>query len=427
VIAVTPASDESRTALVDNLAASIYKQGEAANAAQDYRAAADHFLRIRQSAPTSAIRPAAEYDAGAALIRLQDWTAAAAVLEAFRTAYPAHEMQREATRQIAFVYRQSGQLARAAGEYDRIATESKDPELRGEALLVSGDLYEQSNEKSRALDVYVRYVKEFPHPVETAVETRFKIAGLRQAAHDQAGYHQELAEIVRVDAAAGAERTDRTRTLAARSALVLAQKLYGEFAAVKLLQPFESSLQVKQKLMASLIDALEGLVAYEIADVTAAATFYIGETYFDFSRALVQSQRPTDLKAGELEQYELAIEEEAFPFEEKAIGVHEKNLELLRAGVFNSWTQQSLDRLAELMPGRYAKSEMSAGFLGSIDSYAYRPPVATIPAPAPATESSGSPAVTPAPGDLSSEAPVQTTQLEPMTTNGAVVAHASPQ
>jgi tetratricopeptide (TPR) repeat protein len=419
VLAVTPASDESRAALVDNLAASIYKQGEAANAAQDYRAAADHFLRIRQSAPTSSIRPAAEYDAGAALIRLQDWTAAAGVLEAFRSAYPKHELQREATKQIAFVYRQSGQLSRAAGEYNRVASESEDPALRGEALLVSGDLYLQSNEKDRALDVYVRYVTEFPHPIETAVETRSKIADIRKAAHDQAGYYQELAEIVRVDAAAGPERTDRTRTLAARSALVLAEKLYGEFAAVKLLQPFETSLQVKQRLMNSLIASLEGLVAYEIADVTAAATYYIAETYSDFSRALVESQRPTDLKAAELEQYEQALEEEAFPFEEKAIGVHEKNLELLRAGVFNSWTEKSLGRLAELMPGRYAKNELSGGFLGSIDSYAYRSPASQIPAPAPAgTEAS------PAMSEAAPDASIKTTQVEPVTADGGVAANA---
>jgi len=65
---VTPQGDESRAALVDNLAASIYKQGELANDAKDYRAAADHFLRIRTAAPTSSIRATAEYDAGAALI-----------------------------------------------------------------------------------------------------------------------------------------------------------------------------------------------------------------------------------------------------------------------------------------------------------------------------------------------------------------------
>jgi hypothetical protein len=64
VLMVTPETDETRKALVDNLAASIYKQGERANEAQDFRAAADHFLRIRSAAPTSAIRPSAEYDAG---------------------------------------------------------------------------------------------------------------------------------------------------------------------------------------------------------------------------------------------------------------------------------------------------------------------------------------------------------------------------
>ena len=85
VLALTPADDKARQALVDNLAAAIYKQGEQANAAQDYRAAADNFLRVGKAAPTSQIRAAAEYDAGAALIQLQDWPAAAAVLEAFRS------------------------------------------------------------------------------------------------------------------------------------------------------------------------------------------------------------------------------------------------------------------------------------------------------------------------------------------------------
>jgi hypothetical protein len=41
----------------------------------------------------------------------------------------------------------------------------------------------------------------------------------------------------------------------------------------------------------------------------------------------------------------MALDEEAFPFEEKAIGVHEKNMELLQAGVLNDWTEKSLGRL----------------------------------------------------------------------------------
>jgi len=76
-----------------------------------------------------------------------------------------------------------------------------------------------------------------------------------------------------------------------------------------------------------------------------------------------------------LQEYERSLEEEAFPFEERAIHLHEKNLEMMRAGLFNAWIEKSLDRLAELVPGRYAKQEMSDGFLDAIDSYVYRHPV----------------------------------------------------
>src|SRR4029077_2039507 len=184
--------------------------------------------------------------------------------------------------------------------------------------------------------------------------------------------------IVRIDAEAGSERTARTRTLAARSALVLAEQVYGEFVAVKLLQPFEASLQDKKQRMDATIESMDRLLAYEIADVTAAATFYMAETYLNFSRSLSESERPHDLPPASLNEYELALEEEAFPFEEKAIDVHEKNLESLQAGVVNAWTEKSLDKLALLMPGRYAKNEMSIGFVGAIDSYAYRFPIQTL-------------------------------------------------
>src|SRR5947199_3690917 len=367
VLKVTPQGDESRASFVDNLAASIYKQGEIANEAQDYRAAADNFLRIRSAAPTSSVRATAEYDAGAALIRLEDWKAAVEVLEAFRSTFPEHKLQLEATKQIAYAYRQSGQLSHAAGEYDRIASQSDDPALRSEALLDAGDLYSQSNSRDRALDAYIRYVKEFPKPVETAIETRFKIAEMYKAAHDQPLYHQQLEEMVRADAGAGTERTGRTRTIAARSALVLAEKLYGDFVVVKLRQPFETSLQDKKQRMDATIAALGRLVNYEIAEVTAAATYYMAEAYSNFSRSLLESERPADLKPEDLEEFKNNLDEAAFPFEEKAINVHEKNMELLHAGVFNSWIEKSLSRRTELMPGRYAKRETSSGFVDAID------------------------------------------------------------
>jgi tetratricopeptide (TPR) repeat protein len=443
VLTVTPEGDESRAAFVDNLAASIYKQGELARNAKDYRAAADHFLRIRTAAPTSKIRATAEYDAGAALIELKDWTTAAGVLEAFRSTYPQHKMQGEATRLIARAYRESGQLAHAAAEYERLASESTDEAVRRESLLVAGDLYQQSNAKDKALDAYRRYVNEFPKPLEVALETRFKIAEIHKAAHEESPYQKELAEIVRIDAAGGQERTGRTRTLAARSALVLAEQLYQDFAAIKLRQPFEISLKQKQEHMDATIKAMGGLVDYEIADVTAAATFYMAETYSNFSLSLKESERPADLKAADVEKFEADLDEAAFPFEEKAIKVHEKNMDLLHAGVFNEWTEKSLSKLTELMPGRYAKSEMSSGVIVAMDRYVYRSPVAqaasqtarsasattsnggTTPSNPGTTPSNGS--TTPSNGSTTPSKPDQTTHPAPVAANDGVVKHANPQ
>jgi Tfp pilus assembly protein PilF len=56
-------------------------------------------------------------------------------------------------------------------------------------------------------------------------------------------------------------------------------------------------------------------------------------------------------------------------------------MELLHAGVFNSWTEKSLSRLTELMPGRYAKHETSSGFLGAIESHVEGAPVSQLASP----------------------------------------------
>ena len=186
-------------------------------------------------------------------------------------------------------------------------------------------------------------------------------------------YSQQTA----VDRNAGEDRTDRSRFLAAEAALVLAEQRFERFAELQLVQPFEQSLAEKQRRMDEAMQALEDLVDYQVAGVTAAATFYIAEVYLEFSAALLSSERPAGLSKSETVDYEMVIEEEAFPFEERAIDVHAENFELLVAGVFNPWVQKSLDQLAVLMPGRYAKNEISDGYVGSIDSYAYRMPIAS--------------------------------------------------
>jgi len=381
VLALMPAKDKTRDDLLDTLAASIYKQGEQANAVQDYRVAADHFLRLGRIAPTSKIRPTAEYDAAAALIQLKDWKMAATVLVGFRNSFPGHALQHEVTKKIAYVYKENDQLSLAANEYERIEKESKDDEIRRDALLVAAELHEKDGKNVRALEVYRRYVGYFPQPLELNLETHNKIAKILKAQNDRQSYLNELKEIVAIDASAGSARTPRTRYLAAQAFLVLAESSYDSFVAVSLVKPFKINLRKKRKLMKTATQKFIQLIDYELGEFTAAATFYMAEIFAHFSKALMTSERPKGLSPLELEQYELAIEEQAYPFEEKAIDVHESNLKLISMGVYNLWIDKSLQKLAEFVPARYDKPEESSGIVSSLETYIFEIDRPAPPAP----------------------------------------------
>lgn len=371
VLDLLPEDDESRVDLIDNLAATIYRQGEQAKALEDYATAADHFLRIGIMAPTSGIRSTAEYDAAVVLIQLQDWGRAATVLTGFRDNFPQHELQPEVTRKIAYVYREDGKFSLAAAEYERIETESDDVEIRQEALLLAAELYEQADSVDQTLQVYQRYVAYFPQPLGINLETRNKIAGILKEQKKQEEYLDELRQIVVIDASAAGERTDRTKFLAAKAALVLAELNYAPFVSVELVKPFAENLRKKQKLMKIATQGFSKLLNYEVGEVTAAATFYLAEIYAHFSQALMESERPDGLDPLELEEYELAIEEQAYPFEERAIEVHESNLELLSLGIYNQWIDKSLEKLAIFVPARYAKQEEESAVIASLESFSY--------------------------------------------------------
>jgi hypothetical protein len=145
--------------------------------------------------------------------------------------------------------------------------------------------------------------------------------------------------------------------------VALTEPVFDQYAQIKLVEPFDKNLATKKAALKQVKDGFEAVLRYEIGETTAAASYYLAEMYYDFNRSLVESQRPRNLSAQEKEQYELALEEQAYPFEEKAIDVHQKNSDLVKLGIYNKWVEKSFARLAKLVPARYAKFEESSGFV----------------------------------------------------------------
>ncbi len=357
-------NDPERAALNEKLAASIYRQAEAKQAQGDSGGAVDAFLRVAQVAPDSSISKNAEYDAAAALVNSKQWPRAIEVLESFRRNHPQDPLAAEATRSLAIAYTETQQPERAAAEFERIA-EAPPPavdagdgatDVRREALWRAGELYEKANDAAGAARIYEKYVRRYPQSFDRTLEARQHLADQAARSQDLKTRDRWLKEIIDADRTAAA-RTDRSKYLAAKATWVLAEPQGAAFAAVKLRAPLKKSLATKKQAMEHALEAYGRAAQYRVAEVTTAATYSMAELYRTLAKDLMGSERPAKLSADELEQYNLLLEEQAFPFEEKAIGIHQANVARTTDGLYDEWVRKSFAALAELQPVRYAKAE----------------------------------------------------------------------
>jgi len=245
---------------------------------------------------------------------------------------------------------------------ERLAARSKDKNYSRTILWQAALLYQENKRQKDAVRLYNKYIKAYPKQLPESMEARFYLAEHYKKQRDAKRWGYWLREIIKLDHAAGKARTDRTRYLAAQATLVLSKPRLTAYRKVHLKIPLKKSLKKKKSRMQKAIKAYERAIAYQVAEVTTAATYQIAEVYNDFARALMKSQRPRGLSGEELEQYDLLLEEQAFPFEEKAIDIHAANFKYTADGLYDQWIKKSHQQLIKLQPVRYHKPERIDAF-----------------------------------------------------------------
>jgi len=175
-----------------------------------------------------------------------------------------------------------------------------------------------------------------------------------------------LQDIIRADASGGSQRTDRTRFLAADATLKLAEGHYNLYKSAKIGNPLKTTIKRKKDLMQNSIKAYETAIQYRVAEVTTAATYYIGEIYLDFAKSLTSSAPPPGLSGEALDQYRILLEDQAFPLEDKSIQIHVANVKQINGGIYDEWVKKSLLQLRKLQPARYAKDEKVDNYVQAI-------------------------------------------------------------
>ena len=146
----------------------------------------------------------------------------------------------------------------------------------------------------------------------------------------------------------------------------MAEPALAEYRKVQLVEPLAKQLKLKKTKMDEVLKAYAVAADYGVADVTTAATYHTAQVYQDFGKAMLSSQRPRKLSKVELEQYNVLLEEQAYPFEEKAMELHEVNARRAASGIYDEWVKASFKALAALRPVRYGKTERSEGVIDAI-------------------------------------------------------------
>lgn len=344
--------EQNRNEHIERLAAALYRQGEQAMQNKEHGLAAERFQQVPRDAT---IYPVAQYDAATAWqVDGQD-ALAIALLENLMTQFPTHELAPGAQEKLAFLYGKAERWNDAGLRYQQLARAETDHERRRNWLLQAISAFRQADAAQPQIDAALSYLSDYPEPLDIAVELRFQLAERYQQQHKVDDQYTQLRQIITTvpqDTPAGA-----TRSYAAQAALQLVAPELSQYQRIELRRPLETAVKRKKELFQRVAASYNQATAYGVPEVIMAARLGLGQLYADFGQALLTSERPPDLDKEELETYDIMLEEQAFPFEEKAIELHQSNLSLMPQFGLTPAIRASLAALAAMKPGQYARSE----------------------------------------------------------------------
>ncbi|VAW70944.1 TPR domain protein, putative component of TonB system, partial [hydrothermal vent metagenome] len=347
-----------RAELTDKLAASIYKQAEIHRAKGENKLAAFHFMRVGKVAPSSKISSTAQYDAATLYMEMKDWQTSSTILENMRrTPSLATKFAQGISGKLVLIYSSMGQFDKAARELNTLSGYAKTPEDHRNLSWKAAEMYEKAGKTTQANNLYIKYIQKYPRPFLQSIEAYSRVTGYYKAGRVAKQRDQWLNKLIVAEKRGGKARTDRSRYLGAQASLELAQPVIRQYQQQRLNIPLKKSLRAKKQRMELAIKSLKKVMAYKVAEFSTASTYQMGEIYNNLASSLMKSQRPKGLSADEIEQYDILLEEKAWPFEEKSVDIHSLNAKRTKLKIYDEWVKKSIVVLKKIQPVRYAKHE----------------------------------------------------------------------
>jgi tetratricopeptide (TPR) repeat protein len=312
--------------------------------------------RVGKAYGGTEIAGTASFDAASLLMKQNDNNQAESILISLKNNRSKGFDKKNLHEKLAFIYLNKKQYTKAADEFVYIYNQEKDRETKREILLNIADLYKKGGNRDKAVNIQKEYAKVYKIPLNDYADTVFEIASYYQDTKNQKNEKYWLDKIIALKKTYKTLPKDVNYTVA-RANLRYAYFDYQKFKAVKLTKPLKKSLKRKKSLMQNVLKKYEQAIDAGEFKLTTEATYNIANIYYALSKDILTSERPPGLSDDEYMQYTIILEDQAYPFEEKSIDIHEKNISLARQGGINKWISRSLDTLSKLQPARYNKHE----------------------------------------------------------------------
>lgn len=353
--------------VLDKLALSVYRQAEQIQTQGQLAAAAEQFLRVYQVSPESELAATAVYDASALFIQQEMWGKAIASLKFFKQTFPHHRYQANVGKKLSSAYLKTDQNLDAAREFESLSGLVINKDEKMAALWQAGELYQNKNDLNSALRAFKDYANRYSRPFDTNMEAMSRIVEMYHALGQRGQRINWLHRIEQTDnKEPKANKSPRTQYISASASFALASMAYDQFVSIALVHPLATSLKQKKSAMQRAVTHYGKASVYNHADFLTQSTFKMGNIYKSFASALLKSERPGNLNQEELEQYNILLEDQAFPFEDKAIEFYEVNVSRIASGTFDTWVSQSLGQLAAMFPARYDREPKLEPYIGEL-------------------------------------------------------------
>lgn len=364
-IALIPSNDKKDLPLLEKaLAASLYKQAEELKSEGKTVEAAEAFEKVYHSVPDTDIAPVALYDAGVLYEQAMDVDKATLTYSTLLYRYPDSRYTLNALMLWAGIKENLKDYSMAAKLFEKAAGMSPDKQTKEEASYKAIRMYEAAKDLHGLYSSYKKFYEEFPKSPRI-VELTYQVAESRESAGDQDTAKALYERVVLLHKNSGADATIEESALAAKAQLILSDYQKRMFENARLVHPLDENLKKKEALLKEALAGYTAAAKYRISDITTEATYKMGEMLEHFKDAILASERPKDLSTEQLEEYDFLLEEQAYPFEEKAVAAYEGNIRrTAEAGIYDPWIQKSYESLARLLPARYKRDEAGERFSG---------------------------------------------------------------